>query len=174
MGSSFEIDKQADQATHGREEQVFSDYLKSRGLKLTASRRHLLRRIFSMHDHFTAEQLLERLRTRKQKVSKATVYRTLNVLLDCGLLAAHDFGEGSLYYEHTFGHEHHDHFFCVHCKQIVEFRHDRIEELQQSVARDLGFTLLSHALKLYGLCPTCSEDEELVTTHRSRSRTIAT
>ncbi len=155
MVSDFDKSKDAD--SHG-EERVFEQYLKSRGLKFTPARRQLLRAIFSIHDHFTAEQLLDRLRSLGVGASKATVYRTLAVMLACDLLELHDFGEGSRYYEHTYGHAHHDHLFCVNCKTICEFRNEQIEELQNRIAGDLGFELMAHTLKMYGLCEDCRRD----------------
>jgi Fur family ferric uptake transcriptional regulator len=152
-----EFDKTKDAETHG-EEQVFEAYLRSKGLKFTAARKQLLRAIFAIHDHFTAEQLLERLRQSGVAASKATVYRTLAVMLACDLLELHDFGEGARYYEHTFGHAHHDHLFCVNCKAIKEFRDDRIEKLQAQVARKANFDLMAHTLKMYGLCGRCRRD----------------
>jgi Fur family transcriptional regulator, ferric uptake regulator len=152
-----EVDKSKDADSHG-EELVFERFLKSRGLKYTPARKQLLRAIFSIHDHFTAEQLLDRLKSQGIAASKATVYRTLAVMLACDLLELHDFGEGSRYYEHTFGHAHHDHLFCVNCKTIKEFSNEAIESLQQQVARRLGFELMAHTLKMYGLCSRCRND----------------
>ncbi len=166
------LDKSSETMADGTEEAVFLDFLRRRGLKFTRSRRALLRKIFSMHDHFTADQLLDRLKREKIKASKATVYRTLAVMQECELLTSHDFGEGSLYYEHTFGHSHHDHLFCVHCKSIVEFRDDRIEQIQETISNRAGFHLLSHSLKLFGLCASCLAREELRTKYRvARSET---
>ena len=167
--SPFAVDK-ADHVpgTEGHESQIFEEYLRRNGFKFTATRRQLLASLFEMHDHFTADQLLDRLKQSRVRVSKATVYRTLAVMLDCGLLECHDFGVGSLYYEHSFGHGHHDHLFCLHCKRIVEFRHDGIEQLQEQVARDLGFQIVSHSLKLFGLCEVCRADPESAARYRSR------
>ena len=151
------VDKSKDVDTHG-EERVFGEFLHKNGLKFTPARRQLLRAIFSIHEHFTADQLLERLKDLGIGASKATVYRTLGVMLSCDLLEMHDFGEGARYYEHTFGHPHHDHLFCVNCKRISEFRDDRIEDLQKQISTRLGFALLSHTLKIYGLCRACRED----------------
>ncbi len=152
------------------EEEVFEAYLRKQGLKYTPARKQLLRSIFAVHDHFTAEQLIERLRVEGIPASKATVYRTLAVMLACGILVMHDFGEGARYYEHTYGHAHHDHFFCVGCKAIKEFRDERIESLQDEVARKMGGELLAHSLKLYGLCGTCRNDP----TARERGRSETT
>lgn len=165
--SEFQVDKTKDPHTHGQEHRVFAEYLQRKGLKFTSTRKQLLDRIFEMHDHFTADQLLDRFRDAKLRVSKATVYRTLSVMLDCGLLESHDFGEGSLFYEHTFGHRHHDHLFCLNCKEIVEFFHEKVENLQSEIAQELGFTLIDHSHKLFGLCPRCSADPEVVLRVRS-------
>lgn len=154
------MDKAEDPPGDGAELKVFSEFLKTKGLKFTRPRRELLEKIFSMHDHFTADQLLDRLKTERVAASKATVYRTLAVMLECELLTSHDFGEGARYYEHTFGHEHHDHLFCLRCKRIVEFRDNRIESLQDQVALEAGFQIVSHSLKLYGLCAACSKPPE--------------
>lgn len=160
------IDKSKDLDSHG-EERVFEQYLRTRGLKFTPARRELLRAIFAMHDHFTADQLIDRLKERKIGASKATVYRTLAVMLACDLLEMHDFGEGARYYEHTFGHSHHDHLFCVGCKKIVEFRDEAIEKLQVKAAERAGFELLAHTLKMYGLCEACRKDPEARPRHGS-------
>jgi len=165
----FLIDKTRDEDTGGEEERIFEAFLRQRGLKYTKARRQLLRRVFGMHDHFTAEQLLDRLKEGGVSASKATVYRTLSVLLECDLLTAHDFGEGALYYEHTFGHDHHDHLFCLHCKRITEFRDDDIEQNQERVTQRLGFRMLSHSLKIYGVCEECAtEDAGLVERYAAR------
>ena len=165
----FLIDKSLDEDTGGEEERVFEAFLRQRGLKFTRARKLLLRKVFEMHDHFTAEQLLDRLKDSGVAASKATVYRTLSVLLECDLLMAHDFGEGALYYEHTFGHDHHDHLFCLHCKSITEFRDDAIEESQDRVTERLGFRMISHSLKIYGVCEGCvATDPGLVERYAAR------
>ena len=161
MANKYRVDKRSQGRDFEAEERVFEGFLRRRGLKFTSVRRQLLRKIFDMKDHFTAEQLLERLKSADVRVSKATVYRTLAVMLECDLLRSHDFGEGSLFYEHSYGHGHHDHLFCVSCKVIIEFRDDRIEELQKRAAQEFGFRMLSHTLKIYGLCRQCAVDPEV-------------
>lgn len=146
---------------HGDEEVVFEEYLHRKGLKFTSTRKRLLRKIFGMHDHFTADQLLDRLKGERMQVSKATVYRTLGVMLDCGLLTSHDFGEGALYYEHTHGHAQHQHMFCLACKRILEFKSEALDGEVGRIAGELGFTAFSHSLKVFGLCARCSQDEDL-------------
>ncbi|MEE9391442.1 MAG: Fur family transcriptional regulator [Planctomycetota bacterium] len=155
---SYSYDKNHHQEPGG-EVDVFEEYLKERGLKLTQARRDLLNLIFSNHDHFTADELFDDCRKNEVRVSKATLYRTLTILLDCKLLVDHDFGEGSRYYEHVFGHRHHDHFFCTVCKEIIEFRSEKIEALQHEAASELGFHPVRHTLAIFGVCAGCHETE---------------
>ena len=142
----------------GGEVKVFERYLKTKGLKLTRARRELLDVVFEIHEHFTADDLYEHCRDRKMRVSKATLYRTLSLLLDCNLLVSHDFDEGAKYYEHIYGHRHHDHFFCLECKKIIEFRSERIEELQDDAAAEFGFKPMRHSLAIFGLCRECQAE----------------
>jgi Fur family ferric uptake transcriptional regulator len=106
---------------------LFEAYLRKQG----SSTRPHASNSFVRSSRFTIisppRRLIERLRAEGIPASKATVYRTLAVMLACGILVMHDFGEGARYYEHTYGHAHHDHFFCVGCKAIKEFRDERIE-----------------------------------------------
>lgn len=153
--SSYQYEKEENSDDHG-EVAVFEEYLRRHHLKLTQARRDLLKLVFSNHAHFTAEQLAEQCKERRLRVSKATVYRTLGILLECRLLNAHDFGEGAKYYEHVYGHNHHDHFFCLSCKRITEFHSEKIETLQDEAAGELGFQIVRHSLSIYGVCRSCA------------------
>ena len=135
----------------------FESYLRRRSLKLTSQRGAIFERAFATHEHFSAETLFGWLRSESdRRVSRATVYRTLSLLEEGGFIESLDTGSGELVYEHVLGHEHHDHLICLGCKRIVEFQEDRIEELQEDVARRKGFRLLSHSLRLMGLCAACA------------------
>lgn len=141
------------------EMETFSEYLKKKGLKTTSQRLLVAEKIFSIHNHFTAESLQEELKDRRDEISKATIYRILSIMVEAGLLKEHNFGKDYKYYEHIIGHEHHDHIICVECGRIVEFMDERIEELQKSAAKDNGFTITGHDLNIYGICSspkTCS------------------
>lgn len=150
----FEFHKDLE-AGDGGEVAIFESFLRERGLKLTTARRELLNIVFSNHNHFTADELFDRCREADVQISKATLYRSLTILMDCKLLTAHDFGEGSKYYEHIYGHRHHDHLFCLACKSIVEFRSERIERLQHEAADELQFTMVRHSLSIFGVCEAC-------------------
>jgi Fur family ferric uptake transcriptional regulator len=130
-------------------------YMAEHGLKNTRQRSLIIDTFFQMHGHLSVEDLWSRVRQQDSKVSVATVYRTMKLLNECGLAHARNFGDGQTRYEVALGKEHHDHLICTRCKQIVEFENDRIETLQDAVARKHGFKVTSHKMELYGLCKSC-------------------
>ena len=138
-------------------EAKFASYLKDRGLKLTVQRKIILREIFRYHRHFEADEMLYRMREKRLKVSKATLYRTLALLVEAGLLRQEEFGERHSHYEHIFGHKHHDHLLCLRCGKIEEFRNDEIEQLQGRICKQHGFEPTSHKMEIHGYCKKCRE-----------------
>lgn len=138
-------------------ERRFEAFLKGRQLKLTPQRRRVFERAFQTHEHFSAETMYGWLREESgPKVSRATVYRTLQLLCEGEFVEALDAGRGELVYEHVLGHAHHDHMVCVDCGRIEEFHDERIEELQREAARKKGFEVHSHDHKLLGTCRACT------------------
>jgi Fur family transcriptional regulator, ferric uptake regulator len=133
------------------------EFLRGSGLKLTRQRSDLLDAIFSSHRHFSAEELHRELDREGHRVSVATIYRSLSVLVEGGLLQRLDVGNGRVLYEHTYGQLHHDHMVCLDCGRITEFRSPEIEELQEKAARAHRFTTVAHSHKLYGYCSSCSK-----------------
>ena len=135
----------------------FEQHLRKHSLKLTPQRKRIFDRVFATHDHFSAERLYDWLREEEgPQVSRATVYRTLDLLLKGSFVEALDTGQGELKYEHVMGHHHHDHMVCVECGRIEEFHDQRIEELQSEAAEKKGFVVLSHVHRLSGLCRACA------------------
>jgi Fur family transcriptional regulator, ferric uptake regulator len=137
---------------------VFSNFLKKKNLKVTSQRLLVAEKIFSLHNHFTADGLLEMFRDRRNEISKATIYRILSIMVEANLLIEHNFGQDYKYYEHIIGHEHHDHIICTDCRRIVEFLEPSIEELQSKVALEHGFTIKGHRHNIFGICqkkPNC-------------------
>ncbi|MCG3175197.1 MAG: Ferric uptake regulation protein [Candidatus Omnitrophica bacterium] len=137
-------------------EQVFTDYLKQKDLKLTSQRRTILRRAMEAEGHFGAEELLDLCRREDSSISKATVYRTLALLKEARLLEEQDFGRGRMVYERSLGHGHHDHFICIRCGKILEFENNKIERLQDEEADKIDFQIVYHSLKLFGFCRDCA------------------
>jgi Fur family transcriptional regulator, ferric uptake regulator len=135
----------------------FEGFLRGRSLKLTGQRRRVLDPAFGTHEHFSAEQLFAMLKAEgSEPVSRATVYRTIGLLLEGGFVEALDTGSGELKYEHILGHHHHDHMLCLGCGRIEEFHDERIEALQEENCRRRGFELVSHDLRLRGYCRSCA------------------
>ncbi len=128
--------------------------LREQGVRLTFQRQLILRRAVS-HLHFTAEELVRNVQAIDTTVSRGTVYRTLALLADAGVVEKHDFRYGPPNYEVTFGKTHHDHLMCNGCGEIIEFVEPGIEKLQDDVVKRFGYQLLSHTHKLYGLCRKC-------------------
>jgi len=148
----------------------FERFLKGHSLKLTAQRRRIFDRAFATHEHFSAETLYAWLKEEDgDKASRATVYRTLALLLEGGFVEALDAGRGELVYEHVLGHQHHDHMVCLACGKIDEFQDERIEELQLEACRKKGFQLVSHDLRLRGYCKACARKRGAGSANASKS-----
>lgn len=128
--------------------------LRAKGIRLTDERRLVLRRAAD-YLHFTAEELVQDVRTIDPSVARGTVYRTLALLYQAGIVEKHDFRYGPPNYEVTFGKAHHDHLMCLQCGEIMEFQEPRWERLQEEVVKRYGYQLLTHTHKLYGLCSKC-------------------
>ncbi|MCA8939969.1 MAG: transcriptional repressor [Planctomycetes bacterium] len=135
----------------------FEKHLKRQQLKLTQQRVDILERCAKIDGHFTADDLVDSFRKLKIKPSKATVYRTLTVLVECKIIDEHRFlNQTSSVYEFAWERNHHDHFVCLSCSAISEFVDDDLETLQDQIAADHGFTPVHHSLKIYGVCSECS------------------
>jgi Fur family ferric uptake transcriptional regulator len=139
----------------GDKEEVLARYMAQHGLKSTRQRSIIIDTFFGLDGHYTVEDLWARVRQEDPRVSVATVYRTMKLLSDCGLAHARNFGDGQTRYEAAVGRHHHDHLICTRCGLIVEFENDRIEQMQDAVARKHGFSVISHKMELYGLCRDC-------------------
>jgi Fur family ferric uptake transcriptional regulator len=138
------------------EHEIFLRFLKSEGLRFTSEREIILNEAFSIHEHFEAEDLVFSIRRHGHRVSKATVYRTLALLVQSGLLREVIFGERHSHYEHVFGHKHHDHLICLKCGKIIEFSDQTIERLQKSVCGRYRFEPVRHRMEIMGTCEDCA------------------
>jgi Fur family ferric uptake transcriptional regulator len=136
-------------------EAKFREFLEIRGEKLTEPRRILIRHIFSSHKHFDADELVADLHNAGRRVSRSTVYRTLRLLVEAGLLRELRLTNRSAY-EHDYGYPSHDHLHCSRCNAIVEFRNDELRRLRDAVSLEHGFRPTGHRFIITGLCPACS------------------
>jgi Fur family ferric uptake transcriptional regulator len=121
-----------------------------RGLKMTDQRRVIARVLSEAHDHPDVEAVHRRATAIDPNISIATVYRTVRLFEEAGILAKHDFGDGRARYEET-PDEHHDHLIDIQSGKVVEFHNDEIEELQRKIAEKAGYKLVGHRLELYGV-----------------------
>lgn len=129
------------------------DFLARKSLRLTAQRRAIIDTAFSTSQHFTAEQLLVWSRRKDPSVSRATVYRTLPLLTESGLVREMDFGKDYKFYDPNYAaHPHHNHIICQDCERIVEFESQKIERLENEISQRLGFSVQSHRLQITANC----------------------
>src|SRR5438128_9376544 len=131
----------------------FLEFLGSRKLRVTAQRQTIIDTVFDTDKHFTAEQLLDWSRERDKSVSRATVYRTLPLLTESGLVREMDFGKDHKFYDPNYAeHPHHNHIICQDCEKIVEFESSKIEKLENEISHRLGFAVKAHRLQITASC----------------------
>src|SRR5205809_6099011 len=141
------------EAGHRCAKRRFMEFLGEKNLRLTAQRQAIIETAFSTRQHFTAEQLLEWSRRRDKSVSRATVYRTLPLLTESGLVREMDFGGDHKFYDPNYAeHPHHNHIVCEDCNKIVEFDSKQIEKVEDEMCQKLGFSVKAHKLQITGRC----------------------
>lgn len=128
-------------------------FLGQKKLRLTTQRQAIIETAFGTEEHFTAEQLLEWSRKKDKSVSRATVYRTLPLLTESGLVGEMDFGKDRKFYDPNYAdHPNHNHIICQDCEKIVEFDSEKIEKLEGEITHRLGFSIKAHRLQITGSC----------------------
>ncbi|MCL5020993.1 MAG: transcriptional repressor [Bacteroidetes bacterium] len=135
----------------------FENYLKQENYRITPERFEVLDAVMSATGHFDADELFLNLKRNGSKVSRATVYNTLEILEECELVFKTRLKDHGSRYEKAFGRAHHDHLVCIQCGKIVEFVDDSIERSQELVAKKFKFKLISHSHQIFGLCPDCKD-----------------
>jgi Fur family ferric uptake transcriptional regulator len=134
----------------------FTQFLVGQGKRLTPQRRLIVEQVFSHHDHFDADELLEHLQPllAARKVSRPTVYRTLRELVEAGMLRKMTLGARGVY-EHEYGYPSHDHLFCQRCNRLIEFHSAELERIRDAVAKEHHFEVSGHRMFVTGLCAAC-------------------
>jgi Fur family transcriptional regulator, ferric uptake regulator len=135
----------------------FEEYLQSRGKRITQQRRSLVGFIFERHDHFNADELIDSFahRHKGEKISRPTVYRTLDQLVEAGLLRKMTLG-GRAVYEHDYGYPQHEHLVCGTCGKMIEFQHPAIESAIEEICGQHQFQMAGHTLVIRGTCVDCN------------------
>jgi Fur family ferric uptake transcriptional regulator len=132
-------------------------YMNKRRLRSTEQRRLIIDALFDSSEHVTLDGLLRQVRAVDSRVGYATVYRTMKLLADSGIVQEHKFGDGFTRYELVDEQHHHDHLICLECGKISEFEEPLIEELQTRIATRYGFQVKQHKHELYGVCADCQK-----------------
>jgi Fur family ferric uptake transcriptional regulator len=128
---------------------------KKRGVRWTSQRQVIVEQFLLSGDHVTADELHGRSREVDPAIGAATVYRTLNLLVEVGVAQRVRFGGTSAAFEPVLGRAHHDHLICLACGTVIEFEDAAIERRQADIAAKHGFALRHHRLELFGICPSC-------------------
>jgi Fur family ferric uptake transcriptional regulator len=137
----------------------FSQFLQLRGKRITRQRRLIVETVFSHHDHFDADELIEHLQEliSRRKLSRPTVYRTLSELVEAGMLRKMTLSGRSVY-EHDYGYPTHDHLYCQVCNKLIEFHSPDLERIRDAVAEEHRFQVTGHRMFVTGLCADCRRD----------------
>ncbi|MEE9166892.1 MAG: transcriptional repressor [Candidatus Neomarinimicrobiota bacterium] len=137
----------------------FKSALREEKLRFTPQRYEVFKEVCASKEHREADEIFAALRNRDVHVSRATVYRTMDILLKHDFVQRMNIGDGRWRYEHWLDCSHHDHLICVKCGRIVEFLSSEIEELQEKICSEFNYELLRHVHQLFGVCEECIANE---------------
>ncbi len=144
-----------------KEKEIFFEHLKRAGFKKTTQRELILEVFLKTEGHLSAEDLYNIVKAEDPTVGFTTVYRTLKLLVECGLAREERLGDGRMRYEHLYNHQHHDHLICTECGRLIEFYSEVIERKQDEVAVKYDFQPTRHSLRIWGVCSECKASRKV-------------
>ena len=147
--------------------ETFRAFISEKGLRNTPEREEIIREIFAIQKHFDVDELYLRLRNKGSKVSKASIYRNLPLILECGLIREVWHEDGHMHYEQIYGYGHHCHLLCVECGKVIEFVEEDIKEIEKRLEKKYDFKVIDHRLDVKGYCKRCRNEMKKRASKRS-------
>ncbi len=139
----------------GEEINLFRSFIARKGLRNTPEREEIVAEIFSNREHFDVDELYLRLRQKGSRVSKASIYRNIPLIMECGLIREVWHEDGHMHYESIFGYGHHCHLRCIKCGKVIEFVEKELMEIEKRLSKKHGFEIIDHRLDVTGYCSDC-------------------
>ncbi|MHB1600251.1 MAG: Fur family transcriptional regulator [bacterium] len=140
-----------------RFKETFVRYIEEKGMRHTKQREAIVDAFFSAGRHITAEELFNAVKGKNPEIGYATVQRNLNLLCESGLTEEIKIGKQKTRYEQKYGSRHHDHLICIKCGRLIEVNDEKIEKLQDKLAKANNFIPIKHKLEIYGICSACGK-----------------